>query len=239
MLIDSRDELLIQRCVDGELSPVETRSLLQRLDGLDGGWKKLACELLEDRGLRGSLASDIVVDERPRWIDSSRTVRGSEPVRRLVARDVATVAGPTSTSRLRTWWSHPITSLSLCAAIAFVGGMLIPDGGADREIADSRAVPGLGSGAALSNSSPRAMNAENAPAGSYSIQLDPDGPSVDVPVYGRLEDLVRSDRNNPLVSGAYRPGGSGSGQIQWIFVPVDDGRSMLIPVSENTVGGMQ
>ena len=57
MLINQHDELLIQRCVDDELSPPETRALLQRLDRLDGGWKKLACELLEDRGLSKTFRS--------------------------------------------------------------------------------------------------------------------------------------------------------------------------------------
>ena len=121
MLINEKDELLIQRCVDDELSPPETRGLLQRLDRLDGGWKKLACELLEDRGMskafRSPYAQATASKSRP---------ESSQPIV-LPAIQRPSVVPTTARHALRNRWSHPVTSLTLCAAIAFVGGMLFPD----------------------------------------------------------------------------------------------------------------
>jgi hypothetical protein len=40
-------ELELQRCIDGELPPLERRALLDRIETIDGGWKTLALAFLE------------------------------------------------------------------------------------------------------------------------------------------------------------------------------------------------
>ncbi len=231
MLINETDERLIQRCVDDELSPPETRALLLRLDRLDGGWKKLACELLEDRGLSKTLRS-------PHAQAGAGTV--SAGVLRSVA--LPTVNRPTvipsaASRALRHWWSHPVTSLSLCAAIAFVGGMLIPD------LNSGRADSGVASNPVRSSSPntviPRAQNAVTGSADSYRIQMTPGGQSVEIPVYSGIPDLLRSDVNHPLFSESVLGADGRSKSIQWMIVPVAENKSMLIPVSQDTLGEMQ
>ena len=118
MKLSERDEVLIQRCVDGELSSEDTASLLRRLDALEHGWKHLACGLLEDRSLRRILADRRAVVQK-----SGGDVSGPPHPANSV-HGAAAAANKTNGFRqlTRSWWSHPLTSLTLCAAIAFVGG---------------------------------------------------------------------------------------------------------------------
>ncbi len=220
MLINEQDELLIQRCVDDELSPPETRALLQRLDRLDGGWKKLACELLEDRGLSKTFRSPIA---------QSGTAAADALQKRVLPTMMnrPAVVPTAARSAFRNSWSHPVTSLMLCAAIAFVGGMLIPDlkdRGADNGVA-SKPLPNA------------QLNARA--ADSYRIQMTPGGQSVDIPVYDGIHDLVRSNRNHPLFSDSIQNADGRSSHVQWMIVPAGDNKTMLIPVSEDTLGNMQ
>ena len=237
MLINEQDELLIQRCVDDELSPPETRALLQRLDRLDGGWKKLACELLEDRGLSKTFRSPFAQS------GTAAADALQKPVLPTMMNRPAVV--PTAArSAFRNSWSHPVTSLTLCAAIAFVGGLLIPDlkeRGAEKRGADNGVVSNPLTNAPLNMSTvfPMAQNADGHSADSYRIQMTPGGQSVDIPVYDGIHDLVRSNRNHPLFSDSIQNADGRSSHVQWMIVPAGDNKSMLIPVSEDTLGGMQ
>ncbi|MCE9555216.1 MAG: hypothetical protein K8T91_17845 [Planctomycetes bacterium] len=47
----------IDRLVDGELSETDSRELLAMLDGVDGGWRRLALAYVEAQWLRGELPS--------------------------------------------------------------------------------------------------------------------------------------------------------------------------------------
>jgi hypothetical protein len=225
MLMGERDEMLIQKCVDEELCWEETRSLLCRLDSLDNGWKTLACGLLEDRNLRRSLrlrdgAAASLIPEVP--------THAVQPV--------ATVA---STARLSAqhWWSHPLTSMALCAAIAFVGGILIPDfrHGESLNIA-STGKPGSLPTRLPGNSVQHAVSAADSGEMSYRLQMTPGGQLIDVPVYRQPNDLYRQDRNNPLFS---HVGNGEGGQVQFLLVPVEENRSLVIPVSEDPYLEMQ
>jgi hypothetical protein len=218
MLINERDERLIQRCVDEELSVAQTYELLQRLDSLECGWKTLACGLLEDRRLRRSLRAPGLNE------DSRLTPNAAGP-------EALPVVHSQSRARavVRHWWSHPLTSLTLCAAIAFVGGMLIPDLSRQTKSVVSNQMPEA-PGTSLQ---PRVQTAGY---GTYQLQMTPGGQTLEVPVYSQVEELFRKDRHNPLFSGS----GSGRGNgIHWMLVPVDGNRSMLIPVSEDTQLNMQ
>ena len=231
MMINESDELLIQRCVDDELSPPETRALLQRLDRLDCGWKKLACELLEDRGMSKTFRSS--------YLPASVSTYGAKTAGPVELPTVkrSSVVLPAARHALRHWWSHPVTSLTLCAAIAFVGGMLIPD--LSDRVPDSSVDTNSSKNVPLNNVIPRAQFADVHSADSYRIQMTPGGQSVDIPVYDGIHELVRSDRNHPLFSDSIQNADGQSPQVQWIIVPAGDHKSMLIPVSEGTLGDMQ
>ncbi|MFN9038073.1 MAG: hypothetical protein ACK5YO_17360, partial [Planctomyces sp.] len=120
MSLSEHDELLIQRCVDDELSGEQLRELLGRLDGITGGWRSLACGFLEDRCLRKALAAG-------RSAVSAAAV-SSPPVAAGTDEDRWESGGGRGAVSVGKVWRHPLTSLALCAAIAFVGGLLIPDG---------------------------------------------------------------------------------------------------------------
>jgi len=226
MLIGERDEMLIQRCVDEELSWEEIRSLLSRLDAIDNGWKSLACGLLEDRRLR-------------------RSLRFAENAAPSVVPDVSSlsdrpVVSTESSARrnVQHWWSHPLTSMALCAAIAFVGGVLIPDLRPDDPLnvaatALSGNLPGRISGNSVLSSASPMMDSG---ATSYRLQMTPDGRTIDVPVYSQPNDLYRQDRDNPLFS---RSGNGHGGQVQFLLVPLEENRSIVIPLSEDSHLEMQ
>ncbi|MBL8811324.1 MAG: hypothetical protein JNM43_14200 [Planctomycetaceae bacterium] len=226
MLISERDELLIQRCVDDELSSSETQALLKRLDQLDGGWKTLACGLLEDRGLRKMLSPQSVAASatlNPVTASSSLVQNVQNSVPASTATPMPRVSGERAREVVRHWWSHPVTSLTLCAAIAFVGGMLIPDFTPDQRPMASNA-PGPGS---FNPGFPRAQTASNGPQ-SYQFQM-PGANPVQIPVYSGVNDLLESDRRHPLFA---EPENSQE-PIRWIVVPAGENKSMLVPVSED------
>jgi hypothetical protein len=233
MLMSESDELLIQRCVDEELSPPETRALLLRLDRLDGAWKKLACELLEDRGMSKSFRSP--------YAQSGVLTAGAESAKPIVpVAAYRPLAVPVAARRaFRHWWSHPLTSLTLCAAIAFVGGMLIPDFNAGRSNSGVVANPSTTAPLNMSPSVPGARIVDAHSADSYRFQMTPGGQTVDIPVYNGIHDLMQSDRNHPLFSEGFRGPDGRSQQVQWMIMPVGENKSMLFPVSEDTLGDMQ
>lgn len=212
MKLSEKDELLIQRCVDGELSAADTRSLLLRLDNIDSGWKTLACGLLEDRTLRKFSKSPDVFKIPAVASEPEKTVAVNSPA----SRSKSQIA--------RHWWSHPVTSLTLCAAIAFVGGMLIPEFG------------GQSSGPSYTNSNdaisrqPVAMSA-GTDRGPYHVDFSPNDGNSAVPVYSTIDDLTRHHRNHPL-----NPDFSGqSDSLEWMVVPYGSDKSMLFPIRSNGV----
>jgi hypothetical protein len=220
MLINEQDEMLIQRCVDDELSPMETRRLLQRLDAVQDGWKFLASGLLEDRQFRRVFSGDDRRGDivRAGGLSEQSTVKDKAPPsaeRVATARSVA-----------RHWWSHPVTSLTLCAAIAFVGGMLLPDlrsptAGTERSAPVARAA---------------ATGPRNLSHGSgYGFQMEADGHPIEVPAY-ELAELYEHDRNHPF----FQEAGSKAGQpIRWMVVPIENDRSMVFPVTDDESFDMQ
>ena len=232
MLINESDELLIQRCVDDELSPPETRALLLRLDRLDGAWKKLACELLEDRGMSKSFRSP--------YAQSVVTMAYAASAKSALLPAVhrPSVVPFAVRGAFRHWWSHPLTSLTLCAAIAFVGGMLIPDFNIGRSNSGVVSDPLTNAPLNMATVIPGVRNVDARSADSYRFQMTPGGQSVDIPVYNGIHDLMRSDRNHPLFSEGVRRSDGRSQQIQWMIMPVGDNKSMLFPVSEDTLGDM-
>ncbi len=104
-----RNEILIQRCVDNELSAAERRELIQQLDGSDGGWKNLACSFMEEQMFSSAIREESVASaslQRPAVMNSSTVKMAEKPH----------------------WFNHPVTSLALSACVAFLGGVLISRG---------------------------------------------------------------------------------------------------------------
>lgn len=221
MTRNSSMELLIQRCVDDELSAGETQQLLRQLDSINGGWKCLACGLLEDRQLRQVLgpaefpssisapASDLPTLRDPRIHTHASVSRGGK--------GMPAPTHPTSpqlpAARLRHWWNHPVTSLSLCAAIAFVGGMLV-SGDADQRLA------GLGGTAET------AAAIASKPA--FSVQL-PGGKGADrIPVYEDIDELRRSSENHPFLQNS-----GNQGPLRVLLMQAADGRTIAVPIDDS------
>lgn len=223
MLMRESDELKIQRCVDNELSSQETSELLRRLDTITDGWRTLACGLLEDRGIRSALP-------RAKPAVSESALRNADAIKPLVAKAEDEPRVIKVNDVVRHWWSHPVTSLTLCAAIAFVGGLLIPDANNSRSSSDSSRT-----GVA---SPPKASQYPLASANGtqqYRVELQPGGRSVEIPVVTDLNELHELDRRHPIFSGAK----GGAQNVQWMVLPVEGNKSMLIPVSEDFSSDMQ
>lgn len=233
MLMCETDELNIQKCVDDELSSKELSALLRRLDSINDGWKSLACGLLEDRRICAALDSRTLQQmttqfELPQAVpdqlntahngeQKSTTFRSGDAPRIVKVNDV-----------VRHWWSHPVTSLTLCAAIAFVGGLLIPDFNGNRT--GKNALTGTGT-STRSNQYPLAADVTQ----QYRVELQPGGRSVEIPVVTNLNELHQLDRRHPIFSRA-----NGNAQnVQWMMLPVEGNKSMLIPVSEDSSSDMQ
>lgn len=204
MTLHPKTELLIQRCVDDELSAADTRALLQQLDSINGGWKFLACGLLEDRHLRRTLGPETPCP--PSIPDVP-----APPVR---------LAQPSvSTTRLRHWWNHPITSLSLCAAIAFVGGMLVSDG---------------------RSPSPAAISYRNntavLPPGTsgFTVQLPGDPERRPVPVYEDFRELRRTAENHPFLQR-----NDEQQSMRVLVLPAADGRTIVVPLENSRQHSLQ
>jgi hypothetical protein len=216
MKLTTADELLIQRCVDDELGPAETAALLRRLEELDLGWKSLACGLLEDRSLRRILSGEAIEDLKlSAGVDGTADESSGQ-------RSVLAVRPPENFRQMtRRWWSHPVTSLTLCAAIFFVGGMLLQD----QLWSDA--------GAARLTMSTTGNSGTALPVGAWKFQLPGQRP-VDVPVYQRAGDLMRMDRNHPLFDSDQK-----QRAVRWLIVPAGDGKSMLVPVTEEPVPQIQ
>ena len=242
MLMRESDELKIQKCVDNELSAREASELLRQLDSMTDGWKTLACGLLEDRRFhsiltRGQNAATplawsqamparVSYEQPARAEHSPVTNEGDMP---LLRKDEIEPRVIKLHDVVRRWWSHPVTSLTLCAAIAFVSGVLIPD---------FRSTKSAGNNSlSQTNSSvrsplyPAVANGEP----QYRVELQPGGRSVEIPVVTDLSKLYELDRRHPIFRGSKGK----SENVQWMVLPVEGNKSMLIPVSEDSSSDMQ
>lgn len=222
MQLSEQDELMLQRCVDDELSTAEARSLLMRLETIRGGWKALACGLLEDRMLRRSL--------RGITASSSRTSGGSD---RLVTVKPAGVK-----ARARSgWFAHPVTSLTLCAAIAFVSGLLVPTPGyrsGDRAAATAQAAPGSSGDAGHGTPGMVASNDTVHGGPAYQLQWYPEGSDrqVRIPVYKDADDWAMEMASRRPFPAAARGAGQSETGMRMIRVPMNDQEDILLWVKE-------
>lgn len=210
MNLSKQDELLIQRCVDDELSSDQTRVLMERLDMVTGGWKTLACGFLEDRYLRravsGGRATVAAAELQP--VSAAKVALGAERREAVM---------PLKGSMPGKIWRHPLTSLALCAAIAFVGGLLIPD----RVFSNAGAVvAGRMSGTSVS---------DGVDAGRMELQMR-GKPSVRVPIYTDPEEWAKNGGRE-----FWAP----DSDTQYVIIPTSNGQAAVVPVSRVSRGGLQ
>ncbi len=228
MLMKPTDELSIQKCVDNELTAEETRRLLRRLDSITDGWKTLACSLLEDRILERKLSPTQTAAVRAHVASPDSTVTKPAVAPSSTA---ASSTAASETSSLRRWWSHPVTSLTLCGAIAFVGGLLIPDRvqkGSQGDVIATRAAESPAS----TWQQPINGAAESA---MYRVEMGSRGRSMEIPVVSELNELHDLDPEHPL----FWESPQAHPNVQWLLVPVEGNKSMLLPVAEDASFNLQ
>lgn len=208
------DERLIQRCVDNELSSVDRRRLLEQLRSSPDGWKTLACTYMEEQ-----LFAAAVID--PDQQDAARLAGTATPV----------------TQKRPHWLHHPLTSVALSACVAFMLGLLISgNANSDQAVSPMPALAKTNPGAKDSISSPIASRGpltDSAPV--YRVQFESDGDkSNDVPVYhDRSRHLTEYESVQQRVLnsiGGELPRGNSTPQVEFIRLPLKDGRVIVVPV---------
>ncbi len=122
-MIDEQHELLIQKCVDGELDTPTQQQLLAQLDVLTEGWKILALAYVEEQTWTQSFNENNRVAaelESQAFASSMRTMVDAEAQEMQCFRPAA-VADLDADRRSR------LLTQATCLAIALVGGVLIGD----------------------------------------------------------------------------------------------------------------
>ncbi len=233
MHMNEQSERQIQRCIDGELSAAESRLLLSRLDEIDDGWKTLACGFLEDRLFRKSIVGGTKSTPADRTATLEPVAVGSRELQ-----DQRKVH--------RHWFNHPLTSVALCAAIAFVSGMLMPrsPSSATGSVAEA---PRFDSSSDRIAASPRPAIAEKLRGDSrrvprYHVEWTPTGGSaqqpVQIPVYQEVDDLVHelaADRQLFQQDDAVGPAGNNPA-TRLLRIPLNDSEDILLLVRDESYG---
>ena len=213
-MLTNRDEILIQRCVDGELNRDERRELLARMDELPEGWKTLACTFMEEQ-LFADAANESLNAATPRPFAS-----GSD----------------SSSGQKQSWLSSPVTTLVLSLCVAFLGGLLVSGqlgkDGHSSEIAQSEP-PESSSGNLESSGNPSrsVTTVANAP---YAMRVEPVGADpVELPIYRdtdaflkQFEEFHRNRIRSPRESQRTLD----DGDVEFIRISTGDGRVILLPV---------
>jgi hypothetical protein len=228
--LSHQDELLIQRCLDNELSSEDKRAFLNRLDQLRDGWKTLACGLLSERSISQTLRIPAGRGDSSPTMDLQGSENSSSqpklnPHNRRSSPNEVMSTKASLTQRMPQWWSHPLTSLALCAAIAFVAGTLVPDR------ADS---PSSG----IASNRPEQKNPFSTPAlavktgpSEYSVEQLPDGSRLNqpvrIPVTESAEELGVILQQSPELRRQLE-----AGTVRMMRVSAEDGKDILFFVNE-------
>jgi hypothetical protein len=245
-----QDELLIQRCVDNELSTDDRRTFLRRLDDIPDGWKTLACGLLTER----SVAAAVHNAGHPGMNTSPTTplvVSGSKQV-------IPRATSGTDSSAFRRIWSHPVTSLALCAAIVVAASGImngyrkpasvqgtsvavidVPRTSDERPSAGSPATGGTRESAGSIVSASGNGSASQIGPSVYSVGQLPDGSvlknPVQIPVSRNPQQFAEALQQIPDLQHQLD-----AGTIRIIRIPADNQQDLLFFVNERYVnGGLQ
>jgi hypothetical protein len=204
--MNDNDEILIQRCVDNELSTDERRALLNRLDDLPEGWKSLACSYIEDQLFEDAVATP--------------TSEAVEPL--------PTVAKPAA--KPTHWFHHPVTSLVLSICIAFTLGLLIR-GEWPGSVTGGTDIAAAGPVGDASPETPSGTSNAARPDNDIKVHLVGDGmKSQSLPLYVSDQVVANAEREwqqiNEFMRSTTR---QRPDRIRYIVVTIE-GRKLIIPV---------
>ncbi len=208
-----RNEILIQRCVDNELTAEQRRELLDQLDSTPDGWKYLACSFLENQ-----LFADAAIEE-------SRSVKQQTQ---------SIVSAPS-----QHWFNRPLTSLVLSVCVAFLVGLLVrgefesPTRN-DDFMADNGNVGNLQSVTNEAEATPESVaSADAKPDSDIKVRLVGDGMDSQVlPFYSAGEytsEAERDWRKIPEIMNRQIEVENRKSQVIWLNI---NGQSYIIPVEE-------
>ncbi|MFK7818035.1 MAG: hypothetical protein AB8G99_04920 [Planctomycetaceae bacterium] len=122
-MIDEERELLIQKCVDGELDVETQQQLLAQLDVMNEGWKVLALAYVEEQTWTSSF------NENDRVAQQLEHEAFAQSLQQMVDAESQEVQCfmPASTSSASSNNRSRLLTQVTCLAIALVGGVLIGD----------------------------------------------------------------------------------------------------------------
>jgi hypothetical protein len=224
-MTDQMKELLIQRCVDGELSDVERAELLQKLDatGSTEAWRTLALSFVEGQILAGSFPD-------PVGNFSPEGERSSNPARRVA------------------WYRrqiHPLVSVAAALCVGFITGIIghVEQEGPTSNISNASArVAASPAGArtiAVSPVAARNPSRAGQPVPVMNVNLTGMGKQahepVTVPVYSPEQWGSLPEARTPIVipdevqRQLREQGYELDHQRQWFRAPLNDGREILVP----------
>jgi len=231
--LNEKTEILIERCVDDELDAERTHSLMMDMDQIPDGWKTLACRFLEERKLRQRVA-EVISGQQAASSDDAIAVPGV-----LSSTDSASAVKGS-----RNWFGHPMVSLTLCAAIAFVSGLLIPK--SDGPVAGSQGAPVVAQGNTALGGSDHTGLGNVAEAGTrpravprYTLEWTPRSGQqtapLEIPVYQDVDDWAQNVAEDRQLVESHRSGifSENTGNATRVFrLPVNDSEDILLFVQE-------
>lgn len=215
-MLTNRDEILIQRCVDGELNHDERRELLARMDQLPEGWRTLACTFMEEQLFADAANESLQASPSP----AANRQRPAAP-----------------SSRKQTWFASPVTTLVLSLCVAFLGGLLASGRFRDAQnaspvFAENTTTDKAARDTVSPNAAPRAATTvANAP---YKMRVEPVGAEpVELPVFAdadaflkQLEEYRRREYGNAEM----RSVPQNDGDLQFMRITTPDGKVIVLPV---------
>ena len=220
-MLSKRDEILIQRSVDGELSTDERRELLQRMEEVPAGWKELACAFMEDQ----LFGSAVLADTGTSVQAEAATRSGSSPSPSL------------SRASSRRWYNHPLTTVALTVCVAFLAGMLVSGemhGGAGQLTVASNPDTLMNDSATPSDVATMAV--QDAPAAptsgslvstggsGYHARIELDGMAPrEVPIYDDPAEFIQELKRRGEADA------DSQSRIHFIRINTDDGKTFVLP----------
>lgn len=226
-MIDEQKELLIQKCVDGELDVETQQLLLAQLDVVSEGWKILALAYVEEQAWSGSFAENNRIAQH---LENEVFAQSMQSMVAAESQEVQCFMPPSAEEPDKK--SRLLTQVT-CLAIALVGGVLIGD------VWRSRSVAGV-SGIDVANSpenNPTTTQDGNLSNGSRPLMVDvPDqnGGTMRLPVYplDQFNNQLQSEPElNKLADALWRSGYQLDEDQRWIDLELGDGRRALMPVN--------
>ena len=134
-MINEHDELLIQKCVDGELDVAAQQELLAALDEMADGWKFLALAYVEEQAWCGSFGEANAQREMQVELQyaSFEPMSQAPNMEQIDMHEVQCFMPPQQPQQQQSSRRSAMVTQVTCLAIALVGGVLIGDAWRSRQ----------------------------------------------------------------------------------------------------------